>query len=799
MSRSIVDHPWVTVILFAVATCALAARIPELYIEPDLRKMLSTEHPEFLYNDWVEDYFGIKDPALVMVINDGPHGVFTPETLALVKQLSEAVEELDAIDGEDLLSLSAVDNITGEDDVLEVEPFFEEAPETQEKADAIRELVFDNRMMLGALVSRDGRATLIVGELEEGFDKVALYRDLKQIVSAAPVTTERVVIAGRPVIEGEMGRLASADLALMFPMVLLAAALLLLLSLRSLRGVLLPLLVVVSSVVWTLGVMAWGHATFFAITTIMPVLLVAIGVANGIHIIHHFFLGVAEHPERPVREIVFETMQQLAPPVVMTSLTTAGGIGSLAVSSMRPIQGFGVFTAIGVLAGMVFSLTVIPAMLCLLPRPLRAAQRTARTQTEKGGFVAVLLDTLTPLVIRRPLLAIGGASLVVLFGVAGIPRIVVDSSLLRNFPKASPVKIADDEIRTYFGGSQPMQIVLDGGVEDAWKEPENLRALEGLQAHLEAADHTSETRSIADYIKRMNEVMNPEDPAAYRVPDSRALVAQYLLLYSMSGDPDDFEDVIDNGYRMANVRAQLTSDSSPLIGRALHDVEAHAREHLAPLGIETHPSGITRIIFDFMEMIVTGQIRSLALGLVIVTLLAAIMSRSFTAGLFTVLPVAVATLLNFGLMGWFHIRLGVTTALLSSMGIGIGVDYAIHFVFRYRRARLAGMTREATMRETLSTSGVAIFYNALVVLAGFLVLAASEFPPNRVLGLLVSLNMFVCFLGTVTLLAAALHRIQPAFVRPASERQSSPLRSGLGPASLTRLLVRQRERGGDRG
>jgi predicted RND superfamily exporter protein len=315
-----------------------------------------------------------------------------------------------------------------------------------------------------------------------------------------------------------------------------------------------------------------------------------------------------------------------------------------------------------------------------------------------------------------------------------------------------------------------MQIVLDGGVEDAWKVPENLRALEGLQAYLAATDHTGETRSIADYIKRMNEVMNPDDPDANRVPDSQDLVAQYLLLYSMSGDPDDFEDVIDTDYRMANLRAQLTSDRSPLIGRALDDVETYAAEHLAPLGIDTHSSGIARIIFDFMDILITGQIRSLALGLLIVLLLASIMSRSFVAGLFTLLPVAVATLLNFGLMGWFHVPLGVTTALLSSMGIGIGVDYAIHFVFRYRRGRLSGLSREATMHETLSTSGVAIFYNALVVLAGFLVLCTSEFPPNRTLGALVSLNMLVCFLGTVTLLAAALHRVQPAFVRPASER-----------------------------
>jgi predicted RND superfamily exporter protein len=518
--------------------------------------------------------------------------------------------------------------------------------------------------------------------------------------------------------------------------------------------------------------MAWLEATFFAINNIMPVLLVAIGVASGIHILHDFLLGLAERPERPVPDIVFETMQRLTPPVVMTALTTAAGIGALAISAIRPVQGFGLYTAVGVLAGMVFSLTILPAILCLLPPPLRAARRMARSQSEKGGFVAALLDTLTPLVIRYPLLAIGGASLLILFGVSGIPRIVVDASMLRNFPPDNPVKVADDEIMDYFGGSQPMQIVLDGGSDDAWKVPENLRALDALQKHIVAAGHASETRSIADFIQRMNEVMNPGDPGAYRVPEARDLVAQYLLLYSISGEPDDFEDVVDSNYRMANLRVQLVSDSSPAIGRAIADVEAYAAEHLAPLGIETHVSGTGRIIHGFMHMIVNGQIASLALGLLAIVLLTAFMSRSLTAGLFTVLPVAVATVLNFGMLGWLDEPLGVTTALLSSMGIGIGVDYAIHFVFRYRRDRLAGLGREEVMRDTLRTSGVAIFYNAIVVLAGFVVLAASEFPPNRALGLLVSLNMFVCFVGTVTLLAAALHRIQPAFVRPARERSA---------------------------
>jgi predicted RND superfamily exporter protein len=313
-----------------------------------------------------------------------------------------------------------------------------------------------------------------------------------------------------------------------------------------------------------------------------------------------------------------------------------------------------------------------------------------------------------------------------------------------------------------------MQIVLDAGADDAWKDPEKLRGAEGLQKHIEARGYAGKTVSIADYIKRMNVAMRPGDPAADSVPDSRELVAQYLLLYSMSGDPDDFEDIVDYDYRVANVRTQLASDHSMLAERALRDVETYAARHLAPLGISMHVSGVARLIFIVSNLIVTGQLLSLMLALLVVIVLAALMSRSLGAGFFTVEPVAVATVVNFGLMGWFGLRLDATTALLSSMGIGI--DYAIHLVFRYRRDRLASMPPERAMRETLSMSGVAIFCNAMVVMAGFLVLAAFSFPPNRILGILVAQNMFVCFLGTVTLPAAALHLTQPAFVRPRAER-----------------------------
>jgi predicted RND superfamily exporter protein len=266
----------------------------------------------------------------------------------------------------------------------------------------------------------------------------------------------------------------------------------------------------------------------------------------------------------------------------------------------------------------------------------------------------------------------------------------------------------------------------------------------------------------------MHQALHPEVPEAHVLPESQALVTQYLFLYSLSGAPDDFEDVVDYGYREACVHALVRADHSPLLKKVIADIDSYAAEHVAPLDITTRVTGNAKIAYVFIELITTGQVRSLLVALVLVVLLTGLLCRAVMAGALAVTPVAVAVALNFGSLGWFGIPLGPTTAMISSIGIGIGVDYAIHFLVKYQRVRSAGLAPEAAMQETLGTAGVAIFYNALVVFAGFMVLIGSQFPPNRVFGLLVAMNMVVCFLGTVTLMAALLHRLQPSFLHPRS-------------------------------
>ncbi|MBI4830221.1 MAG: MMPL family transporter [Candidatus Lindowbacteria bacterium] len=343
-----------------------------------------------------------------------------------------------------------------------------------------------------------------------------------------------------------------------------------------------------------------------------------------------------------------------------------------------------------------------------------------------------------------PVLAI--TAIVILVGITGLLQVYVDGSLLSNFRPGCEVLAADTMLNQKFGGTNTLNIIVDGKNQDDMKSPEILCAIERLQHELEGMDEVGATLSIADYLKRMNRVMNENRREYSRIPDSEELVAQYLLLYSLSGDPDDFDDVIDYDYRLANVRVRVNSDSSPVLKRVLDNVRSLGASIFRGLPVSIHPAGGVMTSYTFMDLIIKGQLLSILTSIVAVFLITALMFRSLMAGLFCIIPVAIATLLNFSLMGATGIPLGVTTAILSGMGIGIGA------------------------------SGRAIFFNAIVVTAGFLVLMISNFPPSRWLSALVSANMVSALLGALTVLPACLAVIRPKFADKTANRKGPQAR-----------------------
>jgi predicted RND superfamily exporter protein len=276
-----------------------------------------------------------------------------------------------------------------------------------------------------------------------------------------------------------------------------------------------------------------------------------------------------------------------------------------------------------------------------------------------------------------------------------------------------------------------------------------------MQTESETLDEVGNSFGLADYLRRINMVMHADDPAFDAIPASRELVAQYLLLYEMSGDPETLWRTIDYNYARSNVTLQLKGDDSKTINSAIAVVEEF-RPLFEELGVEVNYAGSGYKSLIFTDLILKGQVKSLVLSLGIIVVLLSLMFKRLSAGLIGVIPISITAIVSFGAMGLLNIPLSTTTALISSIAVGVGIDYAVHFMERFRVAAKSTGEVLATVADAMHHSGRAIMFNAVVVIAGFLVLLYSAFPPNRALGVLVSGNMFVSLLGTVTIMVVVM-------------------------------------------
>ncbi|MEF8985256.1 MAG: MMPL family transporter, partial [Bacteroidales bacterium] len=500
------------------------------------------------------------------------------------------------------------------------------------------------------------------------------------------------------------------------------------------------------------GLMATLSVPIYAVTTMVPVMLIAIGVADGIHLFSHMKLFQKEHPNASKKESTVDMFKNMWKPVTMTSVTTSVGFISLLSSEVYPIKYFGLFTAFGVMTAMLFSLVFIPAGIMVFNKP-----RFPKSKTEGQKKKHPWADTWTGKVLNSKKTVFAITGIVLILSIYGLSRVWINSSFLDKFEEDSDIVQTDNFINKKFGGTTTLNVILEAERNDAFKEPDVLKVMDKMQQEVESELKVAgNSFSLADYIKRMNKVMHADQEEYNKIPDSQNLIAQYLLLYEMSGDPDNLWKEVTYDYNQANLKYQLKEDDSKSLKAAISEIESF-EDDFRDLGIEINYAGSGYKALVFTDLILEGQIKSLIISIILIVILLTFMFRQVSIGIIGAVPISITALLSFGLMGLLNIPLDTTTALLASIAVGIGIDYAVHFIERYKIYLRQYSSKFEAAAHTINHSGRAILFNAVVVIAGFLVLLFSVFPPNRALGALVSFNMFTAFLGTMTIMLILLH------------------------------------------
>ena len=727
-------------------------------IETNLDKYMPKANPAFIFSDQAENWFNIKNGVLFVIEN--PNGVFCESTLKKVKEITEKLQEMPQIERGDVNSLYTTDNIVSSETGLDVNKFYVEVPNTSEGLEKIRQNVINNEMIFGRMLAKDEKATLILAELKNGvvFSK-ELYGEILKIAKDYK-GPENIYVAGRPIVEGTIAQLAPKDMKKMFPIVMLLIIFIMLIVLRSFKSLLLVILIVVMSTIWTFGLMSALKIPIYAVSTMIPVMLIAIGIAYSIYLFNNISLYRKSNPNAEKSEIIYDMLHAMWKPVLMSALTTAIGFTSLITSEVWPVKYFGLFTAFGVISAFTLSLVFLPAALNLFGLPKQ------RIITGKNDS-SILSEKIVYLILNYKFMILTGTAIVIIISFFGVQKVWIDTSFLRNFENSSNIVQADRFINAHFAGTTMLNVILEGE-DDTFKDPKVWEKIDSLQTKLERLPEVGLTFSLGDFLKRMNMAMNSDSIEYDRIPPSRDMLAQFLLLYSMAGNPSNLDKLVDYNYKRANISINLKGDNSKLIQKTIDFIDANSYS-LKGISIKYAGSAYKGLVFS--NLILEGQISSILISIILVILLLAIMFKSVSVGLIGSIPVILTSLISFALMGFANIPLGGTTALVASIAMGIGVDFAIQFIQRYKVNSLDESDKVQIAIKTMSHTGRAIFYNALIVTTGFIVLLFSAFPPNRELGALISLNMFFCFVGTLAVMLIVINLIKPHLV---SKKEVNP-------------------------
>lgn len=786
----IVQRPKTVVFASLLIMGVTLSFLPRLAKDTRADAFLAPDNPAILYRDKVKEQFGLSDPLVIALVNDGELGIFNPTSLALIDWITSEVDQLDNIDSDRVISLATEKNIVGSEFGLEVSGFFDTLPTTQAEAELIRQAIDDFPLYQGSLVARDGGATLIVAEMIDEAFAEQTYEEILAIVDSAPISAgEQLHVAGEGAVLGFLGGYIDADAQRLNPLAGIIITLIIIFAFRRFGPALSSNLIIAATVLMTLSIMAASGVAFFVITNAMPAILIGIAVADAIHIYSHYFELQASQPERNRRELIVVTMMEMWRPVTLTTLTTmAGFMGLYFAAYMPPFKFFGLFTALGVGIAGVYSLIFLPAAM-VLSKAQVSKHFIKQHKAKKLEFFATAMSGLGYLARNYSGVVVIGFALLGVAGLYSASHLIVDEDRIDTFHPSEQIYQADKAINNHFNGTNTLDVVIETPqVEDLFL-PENLEKMQALQVYAESLPFVQGSTSIVDYLMQMNRALNGGDISEYKLPSSEELTAQYFLLYSATSDPTDFEEEVDYDYRTANIRININSGKYQNTKPIVENLEAYIEEEFNSDSINATLSGRVNINYHWIKDLGESHFLGVGISLLLVWAVAALLFRSALAGVFALVPVVASILLVYSTMVVLGINLGIGTSMFASVAIGLGVDFAIHTLDRLRSLN---RSLEGDFDEVLSrfypTTGRALLFNFLAISCGFGVLISSKVVPLTNFGTIVVLSVSTSFLASMTLLPAMLKVFRPAFIG-GGEPNENVRKSSWGQIATTVMVV----------
>jgi hypothetical protein len=704
------------------------------------------------------DRFEADEIAVLAVLAED---VFTPRVLAAVDRMTRAAEAVPFAFR--VRSLTNVEVIEAEGDLLEIGPLIRELPATDPEAVELRRRALRQRLLVQNLVSADGKATAIVVELDHranNFEqKVDFVGALNEIRRREMRDGLRVLLTGSPVWDDAFFRYTERDTAVMLPAMVGLVFLISFVVFRRLSAALVPLSVVLLALLWTFGLMGALGMKVNIVTTMLGPLLLAVGVADSIHVLAEYYRHLMRG--QTVQQAIERGVAELLMPCLFTSATTAAGMLSLRVSDLAPVKEFGSLAAVGVVFAFVISVVFVPAVLGLV----RAPDPDFVARQSRGPLRGLLLRLGRPT--RGSAAAVLAVSGVVTAGaLAGLGGLQVGANPMSYFRRDDPMRQETEALDRSLGGSSSIEALVEAP-DQGLKEPRVLERLDKFERWLQARhpEGISSVLSVVDSLKEMNRVLHGGDAAWDRVPSTRPMAAQFYLL--LEGE-EDFESSVQEDYSVGRMTARVNLSAGGQIAADMETIEQKLRDDLNRDGLRVQFTGFVKLMSDMERYLLQSQRQSFLVAFCVVSAMMVLLLRSVRLGLFSLIPNLTPIVLGLGLMAAAGIPLDPGTVMIGSIALGLVVDDTVHFLVRLRRHLSKGAGVPEAIERTLSETGRPIVVTSLVLASGFSVMALASFMPNIYFGVVSAVVVMAALLGDLLMLPAALLLLRRWVERPSA-------------------------------
>ncbi|MDA3896241.1 MAG: efflux RND transporter permease subunit [Desulfobacteraceae bacterium] len=742
---------------------------------------------EALLNHFIDDPAYKRLLARKLKLIGGDAGLLSSRTKRKLKSAVVTSNELKSVEMiDDIISPLTSKDITGEDDSLETIELIETdsagnrlLPRTDTEFQIFIEKLRRNPVFEQGIYVADDKGNItdlgIVIRFKDGSNSDPIAREILEIVNSHDKLN--IISQGQPLIYIWINNYMQQDLSRLIPLVMLVVVIIFFINFKSIRGVILPFVTLSMASLWILGLMGHLGAKITTVGTSIPVLMIAVGSSYAIHILNQYYADYNLITKEGKTDGLQHAMGHISMTVFLTGLTTFVAFMTLATHEISAISEWGLFSAIGIMFAVLISSSVIPAALILMPHKPGGARFSNRKGVNSPVIDRIIrLMSIGALYHYKKVLAVVLILLVVSF--IGLFKIQVDTELLRNFKEDNYIRTSAKTISDKYGGRWGFNIIIDSGKPDGVKCTEYLNTVFDFRAWLEAEENKDlcigRTDAFPDFLKTMNMAMNNDDTESFCNPACNMDIADYLEIYSDDDDNSDgridqFEPYVDTEFQACNVLARLGEDGDTLLGTlGMEHIFKKISEHLdqtLPPGYSYKITGHPSLMVQSAGYIVDGQIKSLMLTLLVIGIMILILLRDFKAGLLSLIPMSVAVIFNFGIMGWFGIYLDVATSTIATITIGIGVDDTIHFLNTFRYYRNLGEDMNTAIQHTLEVAGKAILFTSMALIFGFSVMGLSTFKPLILFGVLMIVTMVATTIGALLVLPCAIKLTNVSLVK----------------------------------